>query len=128
MKGKLARLSILLLLAFSLTACGAVSGLSSAKHTADTFMRALKDQDTDASWNLLTPDLQAEFGDQAAWVDFASIRNFESWKFTSTNVSGDTAEVDGEASIGKETYTISLVMDVNGSGWLISGINIKLKE
>jgi len=128
MKGKLARLSFLLLLILGLTACSAVSGLSTSKHTADTFMQALKEKDAETSWNLLTPDLQAEFGGQAAWTDFAAIRNFDTWKFTSTNVSGDQAQVDGEASIQNDTYTITLIMDAAGDDWQVSGIDIESKE
>jgi hypothetical protein len=126
MKSKRILLSALVLVLL-LTACSAVSGLTAANHSANAFMQALKDQKADTSWSMLSPDLQTEIGDQAAWADFASIRNFDSWKFTSSNVSGDRAQVDGDATLGQDKYTISLVMDASGDNWLVSGIDIKAK-
>ncbi len=128
MKNKLLVLGIFILLVVSLSACSAVSGLKTATETANTFMQALKDQDNETSWNLLAQNVQDEIGDTSAWADFTAPRGFESWKFNSTNVSGDQAQVDGEAKIGSETYYVTLIMDANGDKWLISGINFTFKE
>lgn len=128
MKNKLLILSVFVLLILSLTACGAVSGLKSASDTANSFMQALKDQDNEASWNLLAQNVKDEIGDTSAWADFTAPRGFESWKFTSTNVSGSQAQVEGEATIGSETYTVTLIMDQDGDNWLISGIDFTFKQ
>ncbi len=128
MKNKVLVISVFILLILSLTACSAVSGLKSAGDTANSFMQALKDQDNTTSWNLLASNVQDEIGDSSAWADFTAPRGFESWKFTSTNVTNGQAQVDGEASIGNETYYVTLIMDQANDGWLVSGINFTFKE
>lgn len=128
MKNKLLTLSVFVLLILSLSACSAVSGLKTADETANAFMQALKDQDNDTSWNMLAQNVKDEVGDSSAWVGYTAPRAFESWNFTSTNVYDSEAQVDGEAKIGVETYTVTLVLDLDGDNWLVSGINFNLKE
>jgi hypothetical protein len=102
--------------------------VKTATATANGFMQALKDQDNETSWNMLSKSVQDEIGDTAAWADFTAPRGFESWSFNSSNVSGNQAQVDGEAKIGSETYYVTLIMDAKDDGWLISGINFTFKE
>jgi type II secretory pathway pseudopilin PulG len=128
MKTKLFIVSILIVSMFAVSACGAVSGLKSASSTADAFMQALKDQANDTSWNMLNQDIQTEIGDKAAWADFTQPRAFDSWKFTSNSIENDRAQLDGEAKLGTDTYTVTLIMDSSGDSWLVSGINFTFKE
>jgi len=123
MKSKVFVISVLMVLMLALTACGAVSGLTNVNKTGDAFMQALKDQDNEASWNLLSQNIKDEIGDTSAWADFTAPRGFESWKFTSTNIENNQATLVGEAVIGSETYTVTLIMDPDGENWLISGID-----
>ena len=127
MKIKIFVISVILVLMLAMTACGAVSSLKSANTTGDAFMQALKDQNNEASWNLLAQNVKDEIGDQAAWANFTQPRNFDSWKFNSTNITDKQAQLDGEATISGDTYTVTLIMDPNGENWLISGINFELK-
>lgn len=127
MKIKIFVISVILVLMLAMTACGAVSSLKTANTTGDAFMQALKDQNNEASWNLLAQNVKDEIGDQAAWANFTQPRNFDSWKFNSTNITDKQAQLDGEATISGDTYTVTLIMDPDGENWLISGINFKLK-
>jgi hypothetical protein len=110
-----------------LTACGAVSDLSLVSDNGKAFMAALRDGDHNASWNLLDPSLQTEIGTYTDWVDFATPRNFSESKFSSTNVSGSQATMEGEAVIEGTTYLVTLVFNKSGDNWLISGIDFSQK-
>jgi hypothetical protein len=90
-------------------------------------MAALRDGDHEASWNLLDPAVQQEIGTYNDWIDFASIRNFSGTKFSSTNVSGSEATMEGEATLGSDTYLVNLVLTKSGDTWKIAGINFTLK-
>lgn len=126
------KLSVLVLVSIVavmlLSACSVVGDLTQVKDTGDAFMTALRDGDAQTSWDLLSPDLQTEIGDQAAWVDFAAPRNFSEWKFTNTQFENDYGQLDGEASLGVETYTIQLVLFRIADAWKIAGIDIVFKE
>jgi hypothetical protein len=111
-----------------LSACSVVGDLTQVKNTGDDFMAALRDGEALTSWDLLSPDLQAEIGDQAAWVDFATPRNFSEWKFTNTQFENDYGQLDGEATLGIETYTIQLILYKISDAWKIAGIDIVFKE
>jgi hypothetical protein len=120
--------SIVLVSLILLSSCSAVNDLSVVKETGDAFMAALKAGDNETSWNLLTEDVQAEIGGRAAWVDFVIPRTFQTWKFTSTEVNDDQAQLDGEATLGADTYTVVLVLAKVDDLWKLSGINFTYKE
>jgi hypothetical protein len=90
-------------------------------------MDALRDGDHEASWNLLAPAVQDEIGTYNDWIDFASIRNFSKTTFSSTDVSGSEATMEGEAILGPETYLVSLALGKSGDTWKITGIQFTLK-
>ena len=128
MKKKYLPVLILLVLSlFILPACGLTQSLSSATDTGKAFMTALRDGDHEASWNLVTPDIQTEIGGYNNWVDFASIRNFSDFSFSSTNVENDQATLDGEATLGADTYAVQLILYKSGDDWLVAGIDFSLK-
>ncbi|KAF0112262.1 MAG: Uncharacterized protein FD147_323 [Chloroflexi bacterium] len=107
----------------ALSACSVVNDISTVSDNGKAFMTALRDGDHTTSWNLLTPEVQTEIGSQEAWVDFATPRNFSDWKFTNTSVENNTAQMDGETTLGAETYTVLLVFAKLNDAWKISGIN-----
>jgi ABC-type glycerol-3-phosphate transport system substrate-binding protein len=125
------RLSIILVLAvlslLVLPACGLTSDMSNVGDAGKAFMTALRDGDHQASWKLLTPAVQEEIGGYDNWVAFATPRNFETFSFNSTNVENNQAQLDGEATLGSDTYLVTLVFDKSSDEWLISGINFSLK-
>ncbi len=125
------RISVVMILAvlslLILPACGLTSDMSSVGDAGKAFMTALRDADHQASWDLLTPAVQEEIGGYDNWVAFATPRNFETFSFNSTNVENDQAQLDGEATLGSDTYLVTLVFDKTGDSWLISGINFSLK-
>lgn len=127
MKKSLLIVSVILVLAFALTSCGAVTGLQTATDAGNAFMQALKDNNNAASWSMLADNVKEELGSEAAWADFTLPRNFSAWTFTSTNIENNVAQLDGEATLGADTYLLTLILDANGDGWLVSGINITLK-
>jgi hypothetical protein len=124
---KLLFVSTAVILLFSLVSCSVVSGLKSAADTGDAFMQALKDNDNATSWGMLGQNIKDELGSEAAWADFTEPRNFSDWTFSSTNIENSTATLEGEATLGADTYLITLIMDANGEEWLVTGINIELK-
>lgn len=128
MKKRTSLVLILLVVSlFVLSACGLTKDLKGAGDVGKEFMTALKNSDYEGSWKLVTPDIQTEIGGYNAWVDWATIRNFDDFSFSSTNVENDQATLDGEASLGGDTYTVQLIMDKSGDSWLVSGINFTLK-
>jgi hypothetical protein len=124
---KLLGIGFIIILLASLTACSAVAGLQSAPETGNAFMQALKDNDNTTSWNLLSQNIKDEVGSEAAWADFTGPRNFSAWTFSSTNIENSSATLEGEATLGVDTYYITLIMEANGESWLITGIDIVLK-
>jgi hypothetical protein len=128
MKKRIALFLVVSVLALAiLSACGAVSEITTVGDVGKAFMAALRDGDHTASWNMLTPAVQTEIGGQAAWVDFATPRNFSEFSFSSTNITNNQAQMDGEAVLGADTYTVVLVLEKVGDAWKLSGINFTLK-
>jgi hypothetical protein len=129
MKNRIASLLVVsVILIMALTACGAVKDVSTVNDLGKSFMTALRDGDTAGSWDMLTTSVQEEIGGTDAWADFVTPRNFSNWNFTSTNVQDNSAEMDGEATLGQDNYTVVLIFDKTDDTWLISGINITLKQ
>jgi len=128
MKKRYTLIFILLALAlFILPACALTNDLKGAGDVGKEFMNALKNSDYEASWNLVTPDIQTEIGGYSNWVDFATIRNFSDFSFNSTNVENDQATLDGEATLTGDTYTVQLILTKSGDSWLVAGIDFSLK-
>jgi hypothetical protein len=126
------RMAVILLcsivLVMTLSACGAVKDLSAVNDAGDAFMTALRDGDVVTSWNMLTTEVQTEIGDIASWQDFVIPRNFSEWKFSNTQVENDVAQLDGEATLGADSYSIVLVFQKVDDYWLLSGINFTYVE
>ena len=118
----------LLVVGMSLSACGIANELKAVNAASETMMTAFRDGDALASWNLLTPEVQAEVGDIANWQSFIEPRNFSEWKFTNTQFENDVAQVDGEAILGEETYSVVLVLQKVEDYWKFSGINFTFLE
>ncbi|MDP3449203.1 MAG: hypothetical protein Q8R87_01390 [Anaerolineaceae bacterium] len=129
MKNRVAILMVVsIILIMALSACSAVKDVASVNDLGKGFMTALRDGDTSGSWDMLTTAVQDEVGSTEAWTDFVYPRNFSNWNFTNTQVENDTAQMDGEATLGEETYTVVLIFDKIDDSWKISGINFALKE
>lgn len=129
MKNRVAILMVVsIMLIMALSACSAVKDVASVNDLGKGFMTALRDGDTSGSWDMLTTAVQDEVGSTEAWTDFVYPRNFSNWNFTNTQVENDTAQMDGEATLGEETYTVVLIFDKIDDSWKISGINFALKE
>ena len=107
---------------FSLTACGELSSLSD---TGDAFMSALNTGDHATSYQMLHPDIQAEVGGEAGWAEWASIRNFESWKFDSSSFENNTGELLGSAELDGVTYEVALYFEKINDAWIINGISFE---
>jgi hypothetical protein len=114
-----------LVLSIILAGCQTLSNIGD---TGNNFMTSLKNQDYASSFTLLTPDLQAELGGVDGWQSFAEPRNFSEWTFTNNKVENDSGQLDGEATLGNEVYTISLVMQKVKDEWKVAGIDISFKE
>lgn len=121
----LAFLVAALVLSIILAGCQTLSNIGD---TGNNFMTSLKNQEYAASYTLLTPDLQAELGGVDGWQAFAEPRNFSEWTFTNNKFENDSGQLDGEATLGNEVYTISLVMQKVKDEWRVAGIDIVFKE
>jgi len=108
-----------------LTACGAVNEIKAVGDTGKAFMSALETGDNAASWVLLAPGIQDEVGSETAWAEWTSIRNFSKWSFYNTEVSGDTAQMDGTAELDNYEYAVTLIFEKTDEIWLITGINFE---
>lgn len=121
----LAILIIITSVIFTLTACSAVNDIKTVGDTGKAFMSALETGDNATSWSLLAPNIQDEVGGESAWAEWTSIRNFPKWSFYNTEVSGDTAQMDGTAELDNYEYAVTLIFEKIDEGWLISGINFE---
>ena len=118
----------LLVIGLLLSSCGIVSEITAVSEAGNNFMIALRDREFDTSYDMLTPAVRDEIGTKVEWVAFARPRNFDSWTFSNTEFKNDQAQIDGEAMLGVEKYSIRLVFQKMGTQWLISGINIEFIE
>lgn len=119
--------TLVIISTFVLSACGVAGQLTDVSDRGKAFMAALRDADHASSWSMLTPAVQEEVGSYDAWVNFATPRNFETFSFSSNNIENNSAQLDGEATLGSETYLVTLVFDKSGDQWFVSGINFSLK-
>lgn len=126
-KQLLVLVTLIIVSAFVLSACGVAGELTNVSDRGKAFMAALRDGDHAASWSMLTPAVQEEVGSYDDWVAFATPRNFETFSFNSNNIENNSAQLDGEATLGNETYLVTLVFDKSGDQWFVSGINFSLK-
>lgn len=129
MKNRIAILLVVsVIIMMALSACGAIKDVSIVNDLGKSFMTALRDGDAESSWTMLTTAVQDEIGSQEAWQEFVAPRNFSEWSFSNTQVNNNVGQMDGEATLGTDTYTITLVFDKANDAWLVSGININLKQ
>lgn len=111
-----------LVLLVSLSAC---SSLGDVSDLGNSFMSALSTGDNATSYQMLHADVQEEVGGEAGWADWTSIRNFEKWKFNSTSVENNTAQLEGTAELDGVTYDVVLVFDKVDDAWKITGISFE---
>lgn len=129
MKNRIAILIVVsAIFVMALSACGAVKDVATVNDLGKSLMTAMRDGDAAGSWDMLTGEVQNELGDIDGWSEFIYPRNFSNWNFTNTEVENNVAQMDGEASLGDETYTVLLVFDKIDDEWKVSGINFTFKE
>ncbi len=129
MKNRIAILVVIsVVLIMALSACGLVGEMKSINDLGDDFMTTLRDSDAASSWDMLADNIKTEVGDETAWAEFVAPRNFSDWSFNNTQINNDSAQLDGEATLGDETYDVVLVFDKINDVWLISGINFSLQN
>jgi hypothetical protein len=116
-------LLVVFVLMFALSACGSLKDVSKL---GDKFMSALKTQDNETSYAMLSPDIQYEVGYEAGWAEWTSIRAFNDWKFTSKSVENNLATLEGTAHLDGEEYLVTLAFTRNGDAWEITTIIFEL--
>lgn len=114
-----------LVMMLTISACGAVSSLKSAGDVGKAFMDALKANDAETTWNMMTSELQQDLGAKADWQSYVSSNSFEDYKITSNEVANDTAVLEGEATINQETYYTELTFQKVDDGWMLVGISFQ---
>ncbi len=114
-------------LMLTLSACGAVSDISSVGDTGKAFMAAMESQDSTASWDLMIPELQTDIGTFEAWDEYVQSVVFTESKFNSTSIENETGYMEGTAIVDTDTYAISLVFDKVDTAWMLSGLNFELQ-
>jgi hypothetical protein len=129
MKNRIALLLVVsVILVMALSACGAVKDVATVNDLGKSFMTAMRDGDAAGSWDMLTEDIHTEIGDLATWEEYVAPRNYSDWSFSNTEVQSDVAQMDGEATLGEDTYTVLLGFTKENDAWLISTIGINIKE
>jgi hypothetical protein len=125
------RLIMVLVLAtlalFVLPACGISNDIKGAGDVGKEFMAALKSGDNQASWDMVTSDIKDEIGNYDNWVAFTAPRQFENFTLNSTNIENDKATLEGEATIGGDTYKVTLILYKSGDTWQVAGVDFSLK-
>ncbi len=112
-------LVVAMVLILSLTACGSLKDVSDL---GDQFMSALSTRDNATSFSMLSADIQAEVGGEAGWAEWAAIRDFDEWKFTSNSVENNEATLEGTAMLDGDEYLVTLVFTKNGDAWELTTI------
>ncbi len=129
MKNRIALLLVAsIVLVMALSACGAVKDVTAVNDLGKNFMTAMQNNDAAASWDMLTADIHTEIGDLATWEEFVTPRNFSEWGFSNTEVQNDVAQMDGEATLGEDIYTVLLGFTKDNDVWLISTIGFNIKK
>lgn len=106
------------------------SGLTQPAATVgEEFMTALKDGDYQKAFSLCSPALQRELGGNATGLE-RLIKNGRveptTWTFTSRDVEGDTAELNGSASFtGNRKGTVRVTLGQDGGKWRVIGFNLR---
>ncbi|HPS41558.1 MAG TPA: hypothetical protein PK040_03060 [Anaerolineaceae bacterium] len=113
------------LLLVALSGCGLAGDLKTVNETGKSFMTALQNMDYTTSFNLLTPSVQEEVGGDAGWQEWAAIRAFPEWSFSSTNIENNQGQMEGEATLDGITYDVVLIFDQVNDAWLVSGISFQ---
>ena len=125
------RLLVLVVLAtlalLVLPACGISNDIKGAGDVGKEFMAALKNGDNQASWDMVTSDIKDEIGSYDNWVTFTAPRTFENFTLNSTNIENDKATLEGEATLGADTYKVTLILYKSGDSWQVAGLDFTLK-
>jgi hypothetical protein len=114
-----------MLLMVLLSGCGLAGDLKTVNETGKTFMTALQNMDYATSYNLLTPSVQEEVGGESGWQEWAAIRTFPEWSFSSTNIENNQGQMEGEATLDGIKYDVVLIFDQVNETWLVSGISFQ---
>lgn len=121
-----------ILLALTLTACGAIEAAQAFTKTGNDFMSALRDGEYDTAYALMHPDLQQEVGTvtdlQGMMEDNAA--QPKDWSFSSVNATTNADQVTTATMEGSVNYqdgksgvvTLELVQD--GETWTIISFNL----
>jgi hypothetical protein len=109
----------------SLTACSAVNDIKAVGDTGKAFMSALETAYNTTSWSLLAPNIQDEVGGESAWSEVDQHPQLPEVVIYNTEVSGDTAQMDGTAELNNYEYAVTLIFEKIDEGWLITGINFE---
>ena len=116
---------ISILMMFSLVSCGLSDTMADMdlKNVGNIFMTALRDGEHATSWSMLGDDVKTEIGSEAEWTKFAEIRNFSMWKFNETIIENDTGLIDGEATLGADTYSLRMIFKKIDDEWKVYGLS-----
>ena len=115
---------VLILLVVLLSACTALKDSTTANDLCKSFMAVVQSGDTAGSWQMLTPELQAQIGGIAEWDPQISQYRFTEWKFTNLQVEDEIALMEGNAVIGVDEYNVTLNLRKINEAWLISYLKI----
>lgn len=121
-------LVVSIVLVMALSACAAVKDVSAVNELGRNFMTAMRDGDAAGSWDMLDENLHTEIGDLPAWEGYVIPRNFSEWSFSHTEVQNNLAQIDGEALLGEDTYTVLLGFTKENDAWLISTIGFNIQD
>jgi len=106
-------------------------GLGATQPAADAgeaFMTALKSGSYPQAYGMCAPALQQELKSPQGLQQLVTNGKVQpaSWSFSSRNVNGNSAQLDGTATFANGTQgTVRIVLAQNGSVWQVVGFNLK---
>ncbi len=112
------------LLIFLLTACKSLKDSTAANDLSKAFMANVQNGDSGSSWEMLSPELQAQVGGSDEWDRQISQYQFTEYKFTNLEVEEEIALMEGNAVIGVDHYNLTLNLQKINEVWLISYLKI----
>ena len=99
-----------------------------AADAGEAFMTALKSGSYPQAYGMCAPALQQELKSPQGLQQLVTNGKVQpaSWSFSSRNVNGNSAQLDGTATFANGTQgTVRIVLAQNGSVWQVVGFNLK---
>jgi hypothetical protein len=114
--------AILAILVITSLSCGKTEKQVSVSDIGQAFIAALESGDHQASWALLSPSLQQEYGTFEDWVDYITAHPLTGTKIEVTDILDSEGFLLAKTTLNGDIYSLILVFSKNDGTWLIKSI------